>query len=173
MENPNKGRKLKYLYQRMPEEKVTLEEIRLKIKEDTGYAQMHINKVIDSFVGLIAESIADKKSFYIPEVGTLYPTIKTGKNVVKINKFKDKDAELMYMPERWVCKFKVKPAFGKLLMETPPTKEEVNNLYRRIIWQNIQGKNLNFILALLDSNKKMTITEACRQMCEKFEMEYK
>lgn len=129
MEN-NKKRKLKYLYQRMPDEKVGFDTLKRQLHERTGFAIKDIDEVIYELGELIQEKIIEKKSVYIPKIGTLFPTIKPGKNVVKINKFKNKGAELMYMPERWVCKFKVKPSFAQRLLEINPTEQEINNIYK-------------------------------------------
>ena len=124
-------RKLKYMYQRIPKEKVGVEELREKIFQRTGFAKMHIKDIMDAFFKIVEEEVIDnKKSISLPNVGLLYPSIKPGKNVVKINNFKDEEPKLMYMPDRWVCRFKVKPTFAKKLLEVKPTKEEVDNIYR-------------------------------------------
>lgn len=123
-------RKLKYMYQRMPDKKVGTVEIVNAIHKKTGFARMHIDEVIKELSNVIEESLQERKSVYLHNIGTIFPVIKPGKNVVKINKFKEKGAELMYMPARWVCKFKVKPSFAKKLLITEPTKEEVDNIYK-------------------------------------------
>ena len=130
MENKNKGRILKYLYQRMPEEIVGITEIKKEINKRTGLKHRDINELFEIMEDIFSNSIINKKGFSIPGIGIIYPTIKPGKNVVNINKHSEKSPELMYMPERWVCKFKVKPSFAKELLEITPTKAEVDNIYK-------------------------------------------
>lgn len=114
----------------MPTEKVLSTDIISQIHVTTGFPKYQIKEVVDNYFNCVEEAIINKKSVSVPKVGILYPSIKPGKNVVKINKFKKKGAELMYMAPRWVCRFKVKPSFAKLLLNEVPTKEEVDNIYK-------------------------------------------
>lgn len=118
------------MYQRIPDEKVSIFDITKTIQEKTGFPKMHIKEVIEEYINSMELAMIDKKAVSLGRIGTLYPTIKPAKNVVRINKFEDKGAELMRMEARWVCKFKVKPLFSKRLLEKEPTEKEVDNIYR-------------------------------------------
>ena len=115
----------------MPEEKVGFYDAIKKIHEKTGFAKIHIGEILDEFSNVIEEAvIGEKKSFYLKNVGIIYPAIKTGKTVVQMNKWNDKKPELMWMPERWVCKFKVRPEMARRLLEVDPTEEQIEKIYR-------------------------------------------
>lgn len=122
-------RKLKYPYQRMPKEKVKMEQAVQYIHSETGFAKADIKEVMGLLSDFIVNQIVENKSFYLPKVGTIYPIVKPPKNVVKINRFSEKGAEIIPMEARWVCKFKVKPSLADKLLENPPTIDDINNIY--------------------------------------------
>jgi len=114
----------------MPEKKATINQAINYINSETGFSRVDIKEVLGLLSDFIVEQIVENKSFYMPKVGTIYPIVKPPKNVVKINRFSEKDAEIIPMEARWVCKFKVKPSLADKLLETPPTEQEINNIYR-------------------------------------------
>lgn len=119
------------MYQRMPEKKTGIPELRRKVHEKTGYSVTSIGEVLDVFFEEIGNELMDKNSVSLPHIGILYPYIKPEKNVVRINNtIEGKGAELMKMPARWVCKFKVKSTFAKKLLDEPPTPEEIEKIYK-------------------------------------------
>ncbi len=124
------NRRLKYMYQRVPETKMRKADISAFIHRKTGFAKIHINEILDELGSFIEESMVNKNAVVLPKLGMIFPTIKPKKNVVKINNFSDKKAEIIPMEARWICKFKPKSTLSNKMLENTPSEDEVNNIYR-------------------------------------------
>lgn len=135
-------RKLKYMYQRMPKEKVNCSDIKKEVAKRLDCPQYKVNEIVSCFLDIVFEKIIAKKQVSLTNIGTLFATIKPGKNVVKMQAKKSQDdqnrargvkgakGELMWMPARWVAKFKPNNSIAKFLLKKEPSQEELDNIYK-------------------------------------------
>ena len=142
-----KKRVLKSLTKRMPEKKFLKTDLQKAMMEKVGKSKLNnkglkkiqVNDFIDEMMKVMSQKLQDGYSVLLPEIATLYPTVKPGKIVMNMRAGKEglsgratkgAPAQKMYMPARFVMKMRVSKHIKESLLKTSPTEEEVNNLYK-------------------------------------------
>lgn len=134
-------RKLKYSWKRMPEERVSIGDLKKKIIKETGYPKTVVNYVVDEFLESIKFNILDDKLVDIDGIGLIYAGINPPRKVVD---FKNEPDELgrtlgkkgmkvktKQQGATWSLKFRPQGYIKKMLrFKEEPTKEQVENLYK-------------------------------------------
>lgn len=134
-------RKLKYPKQRLPENRVGLMDIKRIVSEETGYPASKIGVIMDTIMDTIKKSILDKKLVDLMGLVKLYlepapertaTNFKNKKNAQgQIHGYPGQKVERMKTPATWRFRARASRSFygeGKLL--APPTKKELDKLYR-------------------------------------------
>lgn len=132
---------MKYSWKRMPEERVSIGDLKKKVKKETGYPKTVVNYVIEEFLKSIKYNILDEKLIDLEGIGMIFAGINPPRKVVDFKNEPDelgrtlgKRGQKVTLKDQgatWSLKFRPQGYIKKMLkLKEPPTKEQVDNLYR-------------------------------------------
>lgn len=121
-------RKLKPIQKRRPKHMVGMQEFIQDISDETGFTTKDVRMVWHTGINILIGYLLEGRSLLLYRIGMIYPIIKPSRMVTSL-KGNNGTPEKMEMPARWIVKFRPGEFVKKKMLEKPPTKEEINNLY--------------------------------------------
>lgn len=125
----------------MPEERVSVSDLKEKVIKETGYPRTVVNYIIEEFLKSIKFKILDEKLIDLDGIGMIFAGINPPRKVVD---FKNEPDELgrtlgvkgmkvktKQQGATWSLKFRPQGYLKKMLkLKEPPTQGQIENLYR-------------------------------------------
>lgn len=121
-------KRLRPISERKPKEHVKMNMFAKEISERTGYTVTDVTEVWRVGIDIIIEYMKEGKSIVLPKIGMFFPMIKPPRKVMSMNGGIG-IPEAMTLAARWVIRFRPGKNIKEELLKSPPSKEQVENLY--------------------------------------------
>lgn len=139
--NMEEKRKLKYTWHRLPKKKAFISDLVKDVAKETGYPKEKLNIIVRCLFKSMVKNILSGKLVDIEGLGQFYANISPPR---KVNDFKNEPDEFgrtlgkkgmkvaqKEVGARWVMKYRTNKALKTgIKAMTPPTKEQLDSIYR-------------------------------------------
>ena len=114
---------------RKPKEYLSYQEIIKTIMKKTGFREVDIRAVVETYTGQIAEGIESKRQVSIAGVGTIYPVIKPSRVGMSLKGGVGKPSKVI-VPDRWMVRFHASRDMTERMKDVEVLSEELELIYK-------------------------------------------
>ena len=123
-------RVLKPLSQRKPKESLSYPELVDAVSKETKFRKPEVKLLMDTMLSIVHKNLVKKKSVRLPELGTLFPTIKRSRVGMALNGGVGKPVR-MVVPDCWKARFQTSRDLEQDLSKLSVSEEELEELFKK------------------------------------------